>query len=888
MKPVLCSILAICLAGAPALAQAQATSAELTVRLRDRDGLPVQSALVQLLGPTRTLVAETRSDESGNASIAGLTRGTYELRISDPLYTDIFRVVELHEQSLIVELELRPTGVEERVTVTASRGGVQLESEVPATVRILDRAELQLRAVDLLPRMLEEEPGILTQQTTPGQGSPILRGQSAQAVLYLLDGIRYNNATYRAGNTQYLAWIPDIAVDSVETQLGPAGVNYGSDALGGAVNVISNPTPTHVDDRTRVNGSVRAYGQSATLGGGLHGTLGIGGRELSGYLALSGAGHGDVRGGGARDSHHSTVRFLGFSDDQVRDAFGTRYVDTSYSQLGLTSKLALKTSSTANLNAFLAASRQYDVRRYDRLLGGDGRVRADFEPQKLLFGYLRYERFFSDTFFDVTVSLNRQTDGRFDQRRPTSSLRQEDNADTALGLETAASKSFGRHLVTGGVEIYDEHVDSMQFETSGGVTEQVRPRSPNGSRYTSFGLFLLDDFSAASDRLKVQVGARYSAFSFRARAADNIIDGKAVVPDQDESFDDLTFNLGATFGITEDIGVWGRLARGFRAPSVFDFGETGLTGGGFEVAPGEAVGIGARIGDSAARNALATGIAWTPLKPEVLWSYEAGLRVFADTIRFELTGFVSRFQEAISRRVMIVPGDVVGQSIGGEVIIAQDSEGRIFVASDPDPIVSRANIGSLRVWGLEMLAQRAFGSSWLATLKAALQRGKELDTGFFARKIAPDNMTAVLRWRAPGARFWIEGLARSALEQDRLNPGDIEDTRIGAFRDAGDIADFFNNQGPRLGLVQDGVLLATGESLDEVVARVLGPEGAGAPLFLATPGWLSFTLRGAWEVRDNQHLTVAINNITDRSYRMHGSGFDALGFSAGVSYTVDF
>ena len=61
--------------------------------------------------------------------------------------------------------------------------------------------------------------------------------------------MRYNNATYRAGNTQYLAWIPDAAVDSVEVLLGPAGVNYGGDALGGAVNVISKPvagfTPEH-------------------------------------------------------------------------------------------------------------------------------------------------------------------------------------------------------------------------------------------------------------------------------------------------------------------------------------------------------------------------------------------------------------------------------------------------------------------------------------------------------------------------------------------------------------------------------------------------------------------------------------------------------------------
>ncbi len=872
----------------PAAAQRTATTSTLTVSVSLPDGAPVAGARVRLLGMARSVVAEASTDAEGRARLTGLLRGSYQLHVTHPQLADAFRLVQLHAAALQVQLTMSPTALEERVTVTASRGGMMRASEVPATVQLLRQQELRTRAVDLLPRMLDEQPGVLTQQTTPGQGSPILRGQSAQAVLYLIDGIRYNNATYRSGNTQYLAWVPDVGVDGVETLLGPAAVNYGSDALGGAINVLTRPAPAFTRGPIRTNGSLRLFGASASLGAGVNATFGLAAPRLAGYVATSAARHQDLRGGRGRDSHHAARRFLGLDDRTIRRLFGGRYEDTAYSQWGLSAKAAYRLAETATLTGYLAASRQYDVRRYDRLLGGDGRVRADFEPQRLLFGYLRYERVFRDTFFDATVSINDQLDGRIDQRRPTSAVRRERNGVTAFGFESAVSRTLGNHLPTLGVELYHERVDASRSETLAGVTQPVRARFPDGSRYTSFGLFALDDLHAAGGRLQLSVGGRYSAFRYRARASDNVIGGVPVVPDAEATFDDVTFNAGASWALLRHAHVWGRVARGFRAPSVFDLGELGLTGGGFEVSPEDAVRVGAMVGESAGGDALSTGVRWQPLRPEVLWSFEAGFRWFSDRLRFELTAFDSEFYDAISRRVVIADRDLVGTMIGGQPILAQDPAGRLFVPVDPDPVVSRANIGRMRVWGLELLAQKPLGAAWLATLKASLQRGRELDTGLYARKIAPDNATLLLRWRSPTGDLWLEGVVRAARRQGRLNPAELEDRRVGAFRDAGDIADFFLNQGPRLGLVSDGVLTATGETLEQVIVRLLGPEREGAPLFTATPGWVSVGIRGGWRLSERQQLTFALRNLTDANYRMHGSGFDAPGIGLDLSYSASF
>lgn len=882
---------AILIASTPAVAfagGAQISPAVIRVLTLDAEGAPIDGLLVQVLGPARQVVRQALSDTDGMALLAGLQRGSYELRIISNIYTDVYRVLDLRRAELVIEVTMLPSGVEERVTVTAARGTLQTETKIPATVRSLDEVQLKARAVDLLPRMLDEEPGILTQQTTPGQGSPILRGQSAQAVLYLLDGVRYNNATYRAGNTQYLAWIPDVAVDSVEVLLGPAGVNYGSDALGGTVNVISKPVPGFASERTRFSGSVRLYGESSSRGGGANATLAGSGRSWAAYVAANASRHNDMRGGRSIDSHHVGARFLGFTPRQVRDAFGSRYRDTGYSAAGLTAKASLRAGANGTVSGYFVRSEQYDIRRYDRLLGGDGRVVADFDPQQLTFGYLRYGRFSANAFLEVTLSLNRQTDGRRDQRRASDSLRTERNEDTAIGIEVIGSKTLGSHLFSGGIELYDEKVDAWRMQTSDGNAVAVRPRVPNGATYRSLGFFALDEWSAVDGRLLVSGGARYSAFRYRARSADNIINGADQVPDTRATFDDLTFNLGANYAASDTLGVWARIARGFRAPSVFDLGEIGLTGGGFEIAPEAAVAFDAVVGNSAGRDATRTDSAWRPLVPEVLWSYEAGLRWVDNDTRIELSGFTSEFSNAISRRTVLIDGPVVGSTIGGETIFAQDAEGRVFVAADPDPVVSRANIGRLRVWGLEVLAQKSIGAHWLATVKASLQRGTELDTGFFARKIAPDNLTAVTRWRSSSGRLSLEAVVKGARPQTRLNPGDLEDSRIGAFRDADDITDFFNHQGPRLGLVTDGILTATGETLDEVIDRVLGASRAGAPLFTATPGWVTIGIRGTYALADNQTLVFALSNLTDTNYRMHGSGFDAMGVNLSLAYSVSF
>jgi outer membrane receptor for ferrienterochelin and colicin len=887
------------LAGAPAVgAQEQSTEGptaqqsgtSLTGFVLDGDGNPMSGALVRLFGPNRLQVGQADTDGEGRFRFDGLAAGrNYELRVTVPPFRDRVEFVRLvdGDNSITVNFAAQ---IEETVTISRSRGLVQDETKIAGTIRSLSLDVLQERAPDLLPRMLTEENGIVAQQTTPGQGSPILRGQSAQAVLYLLDGIRYNNSTYRAGNTQYLGWIPGAVVDGIDVQLGPSGVNYGSDALGGAIDVSTTQLPAFANaPRWQWHGSGRAFFESSSTGVGGEATVGGSTDRFAGAFTGTGGKHQEMRGGRGEDSHNVLIRFFDLQRSTVQDILGNRMVDTDYGSAGVTGKASYRVRESGSVTGFYLRNEQFDIRRYDRLLGGDGRHTAAFTPQVLDFGYARYQDVVaSDVFIEATFSVNRQTDGREDQRFSDSTLRVEENAVTAYGYEFMASSNASDHLISVGAEVYDEYVNAFREEARDGDVTAVRARVPDGSRYTSMGIFVLDDWALLEDRMHLTGGVRFSYFRAATRAEDNVIDGVPVVPDTTESFSDVTFNVGTTYQVTDEASVYGRVARGFRAPSLFDFAETGLTGGGFEVAPREAADFNAFIGDSAGINATSTGLPWVDLAPELLWSLEAGIRWRDDLTRADLAFFDSELTDKISRRTMIVPDNVVGQTIGGQTVVAQDEVGRIFVAIDPDPVVSRANINRSRVWGVEWLLEREINQRMLFIFKGGVQRGRELDTGFWARKIAPDHFDAILRWNRTGGRLFLEGVFIGMLAQGRFNPADFEDTRIGGFRDADSIALYFNNGAVDLGVVQDGILLVTGETLEQVQQRVLGPDLEGNALFTEAPAWWTVSLRGGLNINTNNELTFSVNNIFDRNYRLHGSGFDSPGFSAIASWVGRF
>lgn len=849
----------------------QADGRTLSGFVEDPSGGAIPSAAITVVCEDGTRTAT--SDPDGRFRVVDLPaahcRVTAEATLFDPTTLDVDLTTE---RSLDIRLTLGIRGFETEVVVTPGRGREEEVFGVPEAVSVTTRGELETRPLQLLPQALREETGVLLQQTTAAQASPFIRGFSAQRIVYLLDGIRFNTSTFRTGATQYLGWIAPGIVERMEVVRGPASVQYGSDALGGSVNVVSTTLPFSPVG-TRTSGSVQGQVGSADLSGGLDAAAIV---QMPAFaFRVGGAARrvDDLRPGRERDSHAAVTRFLGLPSQ----AIGRRLPRTGFRQAGghVVGRARLADASVVDL--VYLHEEQFGVSRYDRELGGDGLHRSEFEPQRLDFAVVRYRRPDVPVLGELTTSfsLNRQQDDRLEQARPTSRLERQENHVTAFGYQAQGARRFlERHDLTFGGEMYDEYIGAVgEFEDPLTQTrEPVRPRIPDGSRYQSVGLFVQDTVNL-NGGLALRGGVRYGHFAFRTRS-----DPSLGVEEERLATDALTFNVGAVLRVTGALNATASVSRGFRAPNAFDLGAIGISGGGFEVAPGEARDLGAEIGSSDGPDATSTGLPVDQLDAEVLYAYETGLKLQTPTLTASLTGFDLELRDIIQRRTAIFPQPVVGEVIAGFEVVRQDEAGRAFVAEDPRPIATRVNVDRARVRGIEADIRARLTPSWTAGAYFSATHGRDLESGEPLRRMPPPLGGVRLRFEPPASRYWVEGVSSFAWRQTRLSSGDLSDARIGAHRSRESIAGFFGGTATDLGLVQDGVLVSTGETLAEVQTRVLGPVDA-APLFTSTPGFLVFGLRGGYRLTERTDLTLLAENLTDRNYRWHGSGVDAAGIN---------
>ena len=134
--------------------------------------------------------------------------------------------------------------VQEQVVVTATRSE-RRSSDVAVAISAVDTDEMLRQAPMVIAEALRGLPGAYFQQTTPGQGIPIIRGLKGSEVLHLVDGMRLNNAFFRNAPNQYLGLVDAFVVDRMEVVRGSQGSLYGADAMGGVLQIL-----THEPDYT--------------------------------------------------------------------------------------------------------------------------------------------------------------------------------------------------------------------------------------------------------------------------------------------------------------------------------------------------------------------------------------------------------------------------------------------------------------------------------------------------------------------------------------------------------------------------------------------------------------------------------------------------------------
>lgn len=772
------------------------------------------------------------------------------------------------------------------VTVTATMGRpAKVEESAPAA-SVIQLQPMGERHLPVIGQALESIPGVLVQQTTTAQVSPFLRGLTGYQVLNLIDGIRFNNSTFRSGPNQYLAFVEPAQAQRMETVLGPAGALYGSDAMGGAIQVLTLDPQFSSSSRSEVHADWMAFAETADRSAGARLRLAGGTTRVAWLAGGTVRRHNDLRAGGGTDSRHALRRFFGLEDGLIRELAGAQQQNTSFSQSGAHTKVSVRLTPRQLVAGWYQYSRQEGVNGYKDLWGGQGRMLSRFDPQDVHFGYGRWElldRLGLDR-LSATLSVNRQGDGGVRQGlRVTDPLTVEQSSVRSLGYSAQGARSWGnRRALVFGAEYYGERVNAWRTDNG----KPVRPLFPDGSNYGSGGVFGQVSDAWFSGRLAATGGLRWTGVRFTSPS-----DPRFGVLASNQGFGDLTMNASLAWRAGGGFEVFGLGGRGFRAPNLNDLGAIGLNDLGYEIPAVEAKG--SLMGNNASEAALPVGRAVAGLKPERLWNAEGGVRWRSRRVHVEARGFDAELLDPIVRRTLLYPLGAIPAELAGlpvkanEPTAAQRMAGVTTISSPIDPRGLKAfvNDGQARYYGVESLARLDLGSGLRMEAGYSWIAGRDLHPNRPIRRLPPQWGAASVRWNPGKRRLWVEARLNATGAQSRLSGGDLDDERIGASRSRNDIASFF--RGSRIAGWVDvsGRFTPTGETLSQIQDRVLprslaATDSLRVPLYRETAGWWTVGVRSGIPIGERWTLQVALDNLADRNYRVHGSGIDSAGFGA--------
>lgn len=145
-----------------------------------------------------------------------------------------------------VEDDLHNRQVDAEGAIIVSASGLK-ELDVLAGTSVLEVGDIQRNGVTgQIGELLTKLPGVSATSFAPGSSRPVLRGQQGERVRVLVDGV--GTADVSNTSVDHATTIEPITVERIEVLRGPAVLLYGSQAIGGAVNVIDKRIPTRMPD----------------------------------------------------------------------------------------------------------------------------------------------------------------------------------------------------------------------------------------------------------------------------------------------------------------------------------------------------------------------------------------------------------------------------------------------------------------------------------------------------------------------------------------------------------------------------------------------------------------------------------------------------------------
>src|SRR5829696_5426909 len=222
---------------------------EVTGTVLDSAGKPISDARVTLVELKR--ISSTTPE--GRFVFSAVAPGQYHLSVSAIGFAPVVEPLVVTDRDTSVTIRLKPSVVElQALQVTASPNATTLLNS-PQPVSALSQDELRQAQAPSLGETIERMPGVRSLSSGTGIGKPVIRGLTSNRVLVVADGQRLETQQW---GDEHSPNVDTGDAERIEVIRGPASVLYGSDALGGVVNVVPKELPEAIGRNGFVRGDV--------------------------------------------------------------------------------------------------------------------------------------------------------------------------------------------------------------------------------------------------------------------------------------------------------------------------------------------------------------------------------------------------------------------------------------------------------------------------------------------------------------------------------------------------------------------------------------------------------------------------------------------------------
>ncbi len=603
------------------------------------------------------------------------------------------------------------------IVITGTRSNRELEQESYA-IQVIDQEELDRDLPRTVPEALDQLSGVLVQKTASGHGSPYIRGFTGNRTLLVIDGVRYNNATFRDGANEYFAQIDSFALSQIELISGPSSALYGSEAVGGVLNLATRRSGIFDNPNGFVGGE-----QSIRVSSGDH--------------SLVSRSEIDVGRGGAWGLRAGvTLRDYG----DVRAAELGSLPNTGYDEQAVNARLDIALGPDWLLTVNHQSLWQDDVPRTHSTIfsvpfAGTS-IGSDLLREKDHERSLTYLKLRGGTqspwlrAIEITASIQSRSED--EQRLRGDALRIDQGFDSDLfALSAVATAELGKTELSYGIDLSRENVGSARTDTdtlTGTITPRLQGPVGDDARYDQAGLFVRA-VHELTPTLALDASLRGSLVNTSIGRFADPTTGLAIAFEGDWS------NLSGSLRLQwqrDQHTVWGGYSRSFRAPNIADISRFGRS------------------------RSTEIEVASLNLVPETFDTFELGYRFQSDAVQ----GGANVYTTSLNNYIATLP-------------TGQIREGLTEVA--------KQNAASGHISGVEAWLTAELGAGFSIDGNATWLRGRLTApsvTGLVEEpisRIQPLTGNLAVRWERN--LLWAAAELQAVARADELSSGDLLDTQ---------------------------------------------------------------------------------------------------------------